>query len=113
MAYAKSEGLGVQLMVSGTGLKTVAAAGVLAAAVGVAVGGGPWRRSGRGVVWPNGGARLGGVAVSEPSFSLDPGASKDFTVTLGGVPASGYLYGALEVVGVPADIAKRKGVVAG
>ena len=159
-------------MVSGAGLKTVAAAGLLAAAVGGAViaraddpsarvaqaGGGlallttegsadqtlmvdrpaqagatdklkvannskqaltvtvtarPWTQSASGVVAPNRRATLGGVAVSEQSFALAPGATKDLTVTLGSVPSAGYLYGALEVVGVPADIAKRKGVVAG
>jgi hypothetical protein len=159
-------------MVSGTGLKTVAAAGVLAAAVGgaviaraddpsarvtqlsnglslstpdgstdpsvkidrpaqagatdtlkiannskdaltVTVTARPWTQSASGAVSPNRRATLGGVAVSEPSFALAPGTSKNLTVTLGGVPSSGYLYGALEVVGVPADIAQRKGVVAG
>ena len=29
------------------------------------------------------------------------------------MPSSGYLYGALEVVGLPADLEQRKGVVAG
>ena len=159
-------------MVSGAGLKTVAAAGVLAAAVGGAViaraddpggtaaqaGGGlalstttgsadktlmvdrpaqagakdalkiannskqalavtvaarPWTQSAGGIVAPNRRATLSGVAVSESAFTLAPGASKDVTVTLGGVPSAGYLYGALEVVGVPTDLAKRKGIVAG
>jgi hypothetical protein len=159
-------------MVSGAGLKTVAAAGVLAAAVGGAVvaraddpsgraaqaEGGlalstpqgstastlkvdrlaqagasdklkvannskkaltvtvtarPWTQSASGVVSPNRRTTLGGVTVSEASFALAPGASKDVTVTLGSVPSSGYLYGALEVVGVPADIAKSKGIVTG
>jgi hypothetical protein len=160
-------------MVSGAGLKTVAAAGVLAAAAGGAViaraddssgkaaqaaGGGlaistttgsadaslmvdrpaqagaadklkvannsskalvvtvaarPWTQASSGVVAPNRRATLSGVAVSEGEFTLAPGASKDITVTLGGVPSTGYLYGALEVVGVPSDIEKSKGVVAG
>jgi hypothetical protein len=172
MAYARAKGLGVQLTVSGAGLKTIAAAGVLAAAVGgaviaraddpsaraaqlsnglslstvegsasktvkvdrvaqagatdtlkvannsnealtVTVHARPWKQSSSGVVAPNRRATLGGVSVSETSFALAAGASKVLTVTLGGVPSSGYLYGALEVVGVPADIAKRKGVVAG
>jgi hypothetical protein len=159
-------------MVSGAGLKTVAAAGVLAAAVGgaviaraddssgraaqaegglalststgstgstlkvdrlaqpgatntlkvannskkaltVTVAARPWTQSASGVVSPNRRATLGGVTVSESSFALAPGASKDVTVTLGSVPSSGYLYGALEVIGVPADIAKSKGIVTG
>src|SRR3954469_13876194 len=128
-------------MVSGAGLKAVAAAGVLAAAVGGAViaraddpsgkaaqaAGGlavsitpgsadkslmvdraaqagakdavkiannskqalevtvaarPWTQSASGVVAPNRRAALSGVAVSEGAFTLAPGASKDFTVTL-------------------------------
>jgi hypothetical protein len=159
-------------MVSGAGLKTVAAAGVLAAAVGGAViaraddpagkaaqaDGGlalstttgsadksllvdrpaqagakdtlkiannskqalvvkvaarPWAQSASGVVAPNRRATLPGVAVSEGDFTLGPGASKDITVTLGGVPSAGYLYGALEVIGLPADLDKSKGIVAG
>ena len=34
-------------------------------------------------------------------------------MTLGGAPAGGSLYGALEVVGLPADVGTRKGVVTG
>jgi hypothetical protein len=159
-------------MVSGAGLKTVAVAGVLAAAVGGAViaraddpsgraaadEGGlslatvnvpkgttlvvdqtaqagvartykvannskaeltvtvkarPWKQSSSGVVSANRGSALAGIGISEAAFTLAPGASKDLTVTLTSAPSSGYLYGALDVVGVPADIAKRKGVVAG
>jgi hypothetical protein len=159
-------------MVSGAGLKTVAAAGVLAAIVGgaviaraddssgraakaegglalsttegsadstlkidrlaqvgatdklkvannsdkaltVTVAARPWTQSASGVVAPNRRATLGGVGVSEQSFSLASGASKDVTVTLDSVPSSGYLYGALEVVGVPADLDSSKGVVVG
>ena len=33
--------------------------------------------------------------------------------TLNSAPSAGYLYGAMEVIGVPADAAKRKGVVLG
>lgn len=73
----------------------------------------PWTQSASGVVAPNRRATLSGVAVSEAAFTLAPGASKDIAVTLGGVPSAGYLYGALEVIGVPADLDKRKGVVAG
>ena len=51
--------------------------------------------------------------VSEETFTLAPGTRKELTVTLNGVPSSGYLYGALEVVGLPSDLDQRKGVVAG
>ncbi len=40
-------------------------------------------------------------------------ASKSVTVTLGGAPAGGSLYGALEVVGLPSKAKTGKGVVTG
>jgi hypothetical protein len=151
-------------MVSGTGRKTIAAAGVLAVIAGGAViaraddpgaraaqgGGGlsaspvlierttqvggvntitianksngtldvkvnarPWTQSSSGLVSPKRSATLAGVDISEKEFALAPNASKDVTVTLKSAPAGGYLYSAIEVVGLPSDIAKRKGVVAG
>jgi hypothetical protein len=72
-----------------------------------------WTQSSSGAVSPNRRSTLGGVSVSDGEFTLQPGAEKDLTVTLGAVPSAGYLYGALEVVGVPTDAAKAKGVVAG
>ena len=159
-------------MVSGAGLKAVAVAGVLSAAVGGAViaraddpsgtaaqaGGGlaistttgsadstlmvdrvaqagaadklkvanntskplvvtvaarPWTQSASGVASPNRRAKLSGVTVNEGQFTLAAGASKDLTVTLDAVPPAGFLYGALEVVCLPSDLDKSKGVVAG
>ena len=73
----------------------------------------PWIQSANGVAIPNRRGTLGGVAVSEQSFTLAPGTRKELTITLNGVPSSGYLFGALEVVGLPADLEQRKGVVAG
>jgi hypothetical protein len=73
----------------------------------------PWKQSAGGAVGANRGSSLAGVGVSEEAFTLAPGASKDITVTLTSAPASGYLYGALEVIGLAADLSKRKGVVAG
>jgi hypothetical protein len=73
----------------------------------------PWTQSSSGAVSPNRRSTLGGVTVSESEFTLQPGAEKDFTVALGAVPSAGYLYGALEIVGIPTDAAKAKGVVAG
>ena len=52
---------------------------------------------------------LGGVAVSEEKFTLAPGTRKELTVTLNGAPSSGYLYGALEVVGLPTDLGAAQG----
>jgi hypothetical protein len=162
--YARSEGLGVQLMVSGTGRKTMAAAGVLVAIAGgaviaraddpsaraaqaegglsaspvlieratqvgaantmtianrsngaldVTVNARPWTQSSSGLVSPKRSATLAGVEVSEKAFTLAAGKSKDVTVTQKSAPAGGSLYGAVEIVGLPTDIAKRKGVVAG
>jgi len=70
----------------------------------------PWTQSSSGQVSPNRRSTLATVGVSENAFTLAPGASKDVTVTLkSGTPQ----YGALEVVGLPTDIAKRKGIVTG
>ncbi|WP_169542370.1 hypothetical protein [Solirubrobacter soli] len=73
----------------------------------------PWTQSGDGSVSPNRRGTLSGVSVSEPTFTLAPGAKKDITVTLDSVPAAGYLYGALEVVGLPPGADKAKGIVTG
>jgi hypothetical protein len=69
-----------------------------------------WTQSSSGLVSPNRRSRLSTVGVSEREFTLAPGASRDVTVTLKtGVPQ----YGALEIVGLPTDVAKRKGIVTG
>jgi hypothetical protein len=73
----------------------------------------PWTQSSSGAVSPNRRGTLSGVAVSESDFTLQPGAEKDLTVTLNAVPSAGFLYGALEVVGLPAGAEKAKGVVTG
>ena len=73
----------------------------------------PWTQSASGAVSPNRRGTLGAVGVSEQAFTLAPGATKALTVTLKSAPAGGYLFGALEVTGVPSDIAERKGVVTG
>jgi hypothetical protein len=73
----------------------------------------PWTQSSSGAVSANRRGTLGGVTVSESDFTLQPGAEKDITVTLSSAPSAGYLYGALEVVGLPTDVAKSKGVITG
>ena len=83
------------------------------AALAVTVKARPWIQSSTGTVSPNRRGTLGAVGISEDAFTLAPGASRQVTVTLRSAPSGGYLYGALEVVGVPTDLAKRKGVVAG
>lgn len=70
----------------------------------------PWTQSSSGAVSPNRRSTLGGVTVSASEFTLAKGEERSVDVTLtSGAP----LYGAVEVIGLPADIAKRKGVVAG
>jgi hypothetical protein len=73
----------------------------------------PWTQSSSGLVSPKRSSTLGGVEVSEKEFTLAPGKDKDVTVTLKSAPTGGYLYGAVEIVGLPADVDTRKGVVAG
>jgi hypothetical protein len=70
----------------------------------------PWIQSSTGAVSPNRRSTLRDVGVSENEFTLKSGESKDITVTLKtGTPQ----YGALEVVGLPTNVAKRKGIVTG
>ncbi len=70
----------------------------------------PWVQSSTGAVAPNRRHTLGTVAVSDSSFTLAPGATKPVTVTLRTASAT---YGSVEVIGLPTDLATRKGVVAG
>jgi hypothetical protein len=72
-----------------------------------------WTQAANGKVSPNRRGSLAGVSVSAPSFTLAPGEERDLTVNVASVPAAGSLYGALEVVGLPTDVATRKGVVLG
>ena len=73
----------------------------------------PWTVSGAGDIAPNRRSTLGGVRVTGGTFTLAPGQARNVTVALGAVPSTGSLYGAVEVVGLPEDIAKRKGVITG
>jgi hypothetical protein len=73
----------------------------------------PWTQSSSGATAPNRRGTLSGVAVSDSEFTLQPGAVKDVTVKLSSTPSAGYLYGALEVVGLPDDADKAKGIVTG
>ncbi|HWK28602.1 MAG TPA: hypothetical protein VNS09_18695 [Solirubrobacter sp.] len=73
----------------------------------------PWTQAANGRVSPNRRGKLPGVSVDKSTFTLAAGATQDVTATLGAAPSAGYLYGALEVIGVPTDVAKRKGVVLG
>jgi hypothetical protein len=73
----------------------------------------PWVQAVTGKVSPNRRGTLPGVSVSQSKFTLKPGAETVVVANLTSAPSAGYLYGAMEVVGVPADAATRKGVVLG
>jgi hypothetical protein len=94
-------------------LATLTVANRSAAPLDVTVTPRPWVQAVTGKVSPNRRATLPGVSVSQAKFTLQPGAETKVTATLGSAPSAGYLYGAMEVVGVPSDAAKRKGVVLG
>jgi hypothetical protein len=73
----------------------------------------PWTQAVTGKVSPNRRGTLPGVSVSQTKFTLQPGAETVVQANLTSAPSAGYLYGAMEVVGVPTDAAKRKGIVLG
>jgi hypothetical protein len=73
----------------------------------------PWKQSVTGVAEPNRRATLSNVSVSATAFTLKPRTQRSFTVTLQSVPAAGYEYGALDVIGLPPGADRQKGVVVG
>ena len=163
VTYARSEGLGVQRMVSGTGRRTVAVAGCAGLRRGGAViasratirapcgAPGGLARAADGVNLERtavpGDRRAGDHQPSKKALDVDgllapveavrerrrhpepaqaarrrrqrrlvharSGCRKKVTVTLSSVPSAGYLYGVLEVIGLPTDLDKLKGVVPG
>jgi hypothetical protein len=70
-------------------------------------------QSASGKVSPNRRRTLPGVSVDKTSFTLAPGTEQVVTATLNSAPSAGYLYGAIEAVGVPTDLSTRKGIVLG
>ena len=60
----------------------------------------PWVQAVTGKVSPNRRSTLPGVSVSQTKFTLQPGAETVVTANLTSAPSAGYLYGAMEVVGV-------------
>lgn len=94
-------------------LSTMTVANRSATPLAVTVAARPWVQSASGKVSPNRRATLPGVSVDKTSFTLAPGAEQPVTATLNSAPSAGYLYGAIEAVGVPTDLSKRKGVVLG
>jgi hypothetical protein len=73
----------------------------------------PWTESAAGRFAPTRRSALSQVKVGAGSFTLAAGAAQKVAVTLTGAPPGGSLYGALDVTGLPADAAKRQGVVLG
>jgi hypothetical protein len=71
-----------------------------------------WNQDASGKVSAKRAGGLAGVSVDKSSFTLAPQGSQNVTVSASS-PAAGYEYGALEVIGIPADAAKRSGVVVG
>jgi hypothetical protein len=73
----------------------------------------PWTESAAGDFAASRRATLSQVKVSASTFTLAAGAEQHVEVSLTGAPAGGSLYGAVEVVGLPADAGKRQGAVVG
>src|SRR5262249_48827345 len=73
----------------------------------------PWLQNDAGKVSPNRKATLPGVSVSQSKFTLAPGQETNVGLSLNGAPAGGSPYGALHVLGLPADAATRPGLVLG
>jgi len=89
---------------------TVTVANHSAHTLAVTVAARPWRQSRSGATVPNRRKTLAGVTLSATSFSLKPKAQRNLAV---GLPSSGELYGALEVIGLPPDADSQKGIVTG
>jgi hypothetical protein len=89
---------------------TVTVANHSAHTLAVTVAARPWRQSHTGVTVPDRRRTLAGVTLSATSFNLRPKAQRNVTV---GLPSSGELYGALEVIGLAPDADSQKGVVTG
>src|SRR3954465_8947802 len=73
----------------------------------------PWVQNTAGKVSPNRRKTLPGVSVNQPKFTLAPGAEQQVVVALKPAPSAGSEYGAIDVIGLPTDAAKRKGLVLG
>jgi hypothetical protein len=84
-----------------------------AAPLAVAVTPRPWVQNTAGKVSPNRRKTLPGVSVNQPKVTLAPGAEQQVIVALNAAPSAGSEYGAIDVIGLPTDAAKRKGLVLG
>ena len=73
----------------------------------------PWLQATGGLASPNQAASLPGVRLSASSFTLAPGASKTFSLTLTKAPSQGSLYGNVDVVSLPTKRTAGSGVTFG
>jgi hypothetical protein len=73
----------------------------------------PWTQSASGRFAASRKGSLGSIKLSTSTFTLAPNAEQKVDLSLTAAPAGGSLYGALEVIGLPADADKRTGVVLG
>jgi hypothetical protein len=94
-------------------LTTATVANRSAAPLAVTVTPRPWLQNTAGKVSPDRRKTLPGVSVNQSKFTLAPGSEQQVIVSLGAAPSAGAEYGALEVVGLPTDAAKRKGLILG
>jgi hypothetical protein len=94
-------------------LATATVANRSAAPLAVTVTPRPWVQDSTGKVSPNRRKTLPGVSVDQSKFTLAPGSEQQVIVSLNAAPSAGSEYGALEVVGLPTDAAKRKGLILG
>jgi hypothetical protein len=108
------------LYISPAEIETASHAGQLAAmtitnrsttALNVTVAPRKWNEDAAGTIAAARKGSLAGITVSKGSFTLAPQATETVNVTSTAAPS--YLYGAIEVVGIPADAAKKTGVVLG
>jgi hypothetical protein len=73
----------------------------------------PWKQSVTGAAEPNRRDTLSALDLSASDFTLKPHTERTLTVKLAALPSAGYLYGALEVIGLPPGADTGKGLVTG
>jgi hypothetical protein len=72
----------------------------------------PWIQERGGAVAPDGRRTLVQVRLSAMTFTLAPGEARSVSATLLSAPASGSLYGTIDVIGTPQGARPRNGVLA-
>lgn len=72
----------------------------------------PWIQERSGAVRPDGRRTLPQVRLSATTFTLAPGEARSISATLLSQPASGSLYGTIDVLGTPQGARPRNGILA-